>query len=605
MRGGTLRQGGLPSLSEKREGDGGLLTTPGKRDAEVFVEDEDGRTASNHTPSNSPPKESVLHHRRAADEDGENEEGSSAWEPYAESRTPTLQHMEGKNGFLQPTVEEYYSELTPARAASTQAAKFSTGRGEREEQHSPSKSEPLQSEGRASSPPVSPQRSPVFQRSAPQPPHSHETTLQQELEQLRAQCQHLQNLNTSLTQTINSERRQRQEETTAHEAQLADFARREHDLAEMKAQSHQHKEDFRREFSNLKEQIQKYESQHQTHLQDLQRLKREHASSIQDLKAQLERERQELKHELRSLEQDIELARRSRDDAEDSARANREELDERAADVDRLKMEIQQGEELREGIKEQLRSAKMENERLEGVKKAKEDVEAELDLVRRRKDGEVERREAEHGGVIEGLRKEVEEVKKDAEEQRMMACESSASESLQKEVESLRKSYNTTLVERDALQDELTATQEHLATERSAREAEKEDVEAVNAALSVRISGAIRVREEYWRDRLSDMEDELAAVAEERRVLAEERRVMAKALLRGWGREEMGVGVGVEDGEDGGGIGEGNGQGFGESGWQLYEYLFAVANGDGNGNGNGKGRKGRVTFREGRDSMIG
>ena len=41
-----------------------------------------------------------------------------------------------------------------------------------------------------------------------------------------------------------------------------------------------------------------------------------------------------------------------------------------------------------------------------------------------------------------------------------------------------------------------------------------------------------------------------------------------KALLRGWGREEMGFGV--EAGRE-------DGHGMTESGWQLYEYLFSVA----------------------------
>ena len=161
MRGESVRKSGLPSLKERKNEDGELLPTAGK-DQQDPLEDEP--TASHHTPSNSPPKESAFAHPLIIDEDKDDDPGSSDWDPYAEAQTPMPQRIGEQRQFLQPTVEEYYSELTPVQPPTAQAAKIATDRHAIDEEHSPTKSELPQLESGASSPADSPQRSPVTLR---------------------------------------------------------------------------------------------------------------------------------------------------------------------------------------------------------------------------------------------------------------------------------------------------------------------------------------------------------------------------------------------------------------------------------------------------------
>ena len=94
-------------------------------------------------------------------------DGDSVWEEYQEPSSP---HPMKNNGFLQPTVEDYNSELTPARPLSAS-------------RHTPLR--PL-SPGRPSSPTLSPVRSPSR---TPQPPSAAKETgpPNAELEGLRSQ----------------------------------------------------------------------------------------------------------------------------------------------------------------------------------------------------------------------------------------------------------------------------------------------------------------------------------------------------------------------------------------------------------------------------------
>jgi hypothetical protein len=121
MRGGTGGQGSTSSrkrgtfnatttvhtIQERHEEEtrrvlrsNGLLDVPHKHGQEP----EDERTESHYTPDTLPPKISVM--------DETQQDFSSEWQTDGEGSPPQPPHHKS---LLQPTVEEYYSELSPAR----------------------------------------------------------------------------------------------------------------------------------------------------------------------------------------------------------------------------------------------------------------------------------------------------------------------------------------------------------------------------------------------------------------------------------------------------------------------------------------------------------
>ena len=96
---------------------------------------------------------------------------------------------------------------------------------------------------------------------------------------------------------------------------------------------------------------------------------------------------------------------------------------------------------------------------------------------------------------------------------------------------------NDAILERDAAQDSLQTTQSDLEAARAELanvKSELSDMKTVNSTLDARISDSIRKREAYWRRKVEEMENE-------RKLMENEKKLMSKALMRMWGREEMGI----------------------------------------------------------------
>ena len=572
MRGGTMKKNtlkrGLQVMKEDKgdakefgiaQHDGGLLG-PGQDES---LPDE-VHTASHHTPSNSPPKESVFDDNRAHEA---SDDDSSDWDPYAEAATP---QPPPHKQFLQPRVDEYYSELTPGRLPPVQMAQSHDGDASdiRLESHSPSKSE-TSTHGRPSSETLSPVHSPVFQRSAPRNPNAQDIEDDQDVHALRMECQRLTLMYEKVSHAFNDERTLRNKENAEHEARLADAARREQDLTGMKDQAYAHKDAFRREFAELKERLQKHERDLQENRKEDERLKREHAAEVRRLNERLEHEKADRGQEGRALEQDLELARRGRDDAEENARLLREELDE-YRDGNRHGIDHMQTPQISEleALSQRLMS---ENEKLKAAKKtveeASSDLRSEISILRQTQEEETSRLTSDHRRAVslaedlqtklKALRKQLkdQDMEHKAEIERLQngvegAAPSSTPElqNLRAELEEKQTIVNTAILEKDTIHDshhnEMESRQSELndailerddaldaaqalRTVLEHTKLELTDLQAVNTTLDARVSDAIRKREVYWRGRLEDVE--------------KERKFMAKALMRQWGRAEIGV----------------------------------------------------------------
>ena len=103
--------------------------------------------------------------------------------------------------------------------------------------------------------------------------------------------------------------------------------------------------------------------------------------------------------------------------------------------------------------------------------------------------------------------------------------------------QSNQAALNDAILERDAAQDSLQTTQSDLEAARAELanvKSELSDMRTVNSTLDTRISDSIRKREAYWRRKMEDMKNE-------RKLMENEKKLMSKALMRMWGREEMGI----------------------------------------------------------------
>jgi hypothetical protein len=582
MRGNTLKKHQKPAMKDVGVGEG--MLTPQK-------DEDDEKTASHHTPSATPPKESVFDRREG---DAAVGDISSEWDPYAEAATPYAPLTNYQQHLLQPTVEDYHSELTPARIASMQLSQ-KTVRNATIQETSPTKSDPS-TPGRPSSETISPVRSPELQRSRPSTSHTQQTSLEQELQFLREKCQKLEMLNASLSKAVEDERRHRAEEATAHDTEMKEAARREKDLVNMKDEAYKHKDDFRREFSEMKERLQTYEKQHSEGRDGIERLKRDYEGEIKRVRDERDQEAAELNQEIRALEQDLELARKGREDAEDDVRALRAELeecrDEPDAELDRMRRSLRDDDGLRSRVAEledELRSVMVENEKSKTAKEAAEErtgnVRVELSVLRQTHDDETARLTSDHRRAVslaEELQVKLKDLRRQLKEQQARHekeleslrpaedrkstsdrttdenesqlqrlrseleskqvalneailerdtakdCQEAAASSQQQESD--RAALNDAILERDAAQDSLQTTQADLEaakTELAELKSDLSDLRVMSSTVDVRISDAIRKREAYWRQRVENME--------------KERKFMAKALMRMWGREEVGV----------------------------------------------------------------
>ncbi|KAK4544183.1 hypothetical protein LTR36_004393 [Oleoguttula mirabilis] len=566
---GTMRsaRGALQSLKEQDVNARNSVPVQRLEPPHSPANTEGEHTASHHTPSNSPPKEpawgSEPHNHRE-------EHVSSDWDPYEEGSTP---QPPAHKQFLQPTVEDYYSELTSARKPLPEVQDSPEQvQSPMEARVSPSRTSKSPTPGRASSPTLSPVRSPVMQRAAlvqlssPFTEPRGQDEIDRQLQQLQARCQQLEHLNSALKQALDEEQRIRRQEKVAHEAQLTHASRREKDLTEMKEEAYNHLTDFRSEYAEQKERLRTIQAQAASQQQETERVDQQHKEEVEKLKDKVESQREAHQRELQAMRQELELERRSRDDAEETARVHREEMDEdrdaHEVEVQRLKLELQQADDARGTIVEleaRLKSARQETADVSTAKAAAEDatatVKAELAASKQSRDGDATRMTNDHRRAVElaeGLQKKLKELQQqlrdeqsahDAEIERLQESNEEGQTATAEEISTLRNEaeanqsvLNDAIFERDAAQDSLATLQagnqdlqhqmDSLQPQLEALKAERADSETVNAALDARISDAMRKREAYWRGKLEESE--------------KERRVMAKALLHQWGREEVG-----------------------------------------------------------------
>lgn len=627
MRGGTTGRG---TLSKKK---GGPATTIAQtimerneelKQQEVQTHDflevprqhhpeaEGDVTQSDHTPENSPPKVSIL-------EKSQYEEGfSSEWQTDGEGSPPVPPNHKQ---FLQPTVEDYYSELSPARQLLQQSARGRSLHSDTyaSQKHSPAK-DGSRSPGRPSSPTLSPVRSPVrspvLQRTSERrvdsdaggddgnslllsasqdasvlarktrptaeeklgiDTESREESvlrrtstngtydqrmdsesrleLEAQFQQLDAKCAQLEHLNGALGHALDEERRLRKHEKTSHESQIAEAARREQDLIEMKELAHRHNGEFRREFGQLKEQL-----LNQQKLTDLARSgengqKESHDAEIEQLRKQLQAQQTEHEGQCRAFQQDLAAVRRGRDQAEKAASDLREELeaerDHYDAERQRFRTELQQAHDDEAAISELERELLQSKSEIENHKAAKVESDDQMNAIReqlvaarRTHEDDVTRTSNERTRAVElaaNLQRQMQELKQQLRDQRtaheaevhrlrsqgQISSNTSSQEVeiLRTELEAKQSELNMAVVERD----EAKAFVATVTAERDALQTELNNLESVNTALDAKVSSVLSKREKYWKGKLDEAK--------------RERELMARTLMHQWGRQEAGVGA--------------------------------------------------------------
>ncbi|SMR57165.1 unnamed protein product [Zymoseptoria tritici ST99CH_3D1] len=545
-------------------------------------EEEENTRRSNHTPDHSPPKVSVLEDNadESFEQDDRDEPFSSEWQTYGNGSTPIPPvHKQ----FLQPMVEDYNSELSPARqhGSSLRGRQLKSADQSQRQSHA---REGGATPGRASSPTLSPVRSPAVQRQASGQGHrqdidyeaqyERQVELESQLRELQLKCEQLEHLNSALGQAVEEERRLRKQEKASHDTQMAEAVRRERDLTEMKEAAHRHSEEFRREFGELKEQLQDQQRAASTIRKGCES---NDAAELRRLREQMKQQNLEHGQAMRNMEQDLDAARRGRDDAEETARLLRKESDEQReehdAEAQRLRSELQHAREeeaVVTGLESRLENADMEVRRLneesverKGELKAVREQAAESKKIHHE---ELSRASADRTRAVElaaALQRTVQELRlqlkedqarQGAEVKRLRSAHGEGNKTSEQELNIVRaeldakqSELNEAILERDEAQDDLEAMQagaEASRTEKSILEAVRAelevsqaekaglktrltDLETLNIELDRKVSETLRNREQYWKQRLEKSD--------------EERKLMAKALLHQWGREEVGI----------------------------------------------------------------
>lgn len=522
---------------------------------------EDERTESHHTPDNSPPKvpphnqnkiEETEDERSELDHTGWEEGFSSEWQTYGSTSTPAVP---AHRHFLQPTVEDYYSELSPARQTSAMKDRGRSLRSSKlMESYQPPEKEPA-TPGRPSSPTLSPVRSPFLERSKTGDDRYDKevrSDMENQMQLLQTKWQELEHLNQALGQALDEEKRMRRDDQLSHEAQIAEASRREKDLVDMKEAAYQHNDDFRREFGELKKKLQNHEQEADNAKTTSNDSERELRAEVQRLKDRLDLQQMQHIQETRGLKQDLELARKGREHAEEAARSHRMELDEQRSlhdgEVERLMTDLRQtraDEATIMGLERQLQDANAEIKRLKTAGAEQEtamaSMRSQLAKIKQSHEGETLRLSSDRIRAVElasNLQRQLQELRQqlrdeqsshEEEVQRLRTQQGQSSDtSLQElevvraELEAKQTELNEAILERDEAKDELAAHQSD-----EGLRIELEDMKAVNAELDARITEKLQRRETYWREKLEEAD--------------RERQLMAKALLHQWGREEVGI----------------------------------------------------------------
>jgi hypothetical protein len=514
--------------------------------------DDDGDNHSHHTPSDTPPRISVSQ-RTPVD--------SSEWEPHGITSTP---FPRPRPNLLQPTVEDYFSEISPNRSISR-----------------PEPLDPPLGSSFIKTPQsirIDPQRNTTHSRdSSPSPSIQPDPSVQVEddeedeedldyheensiMNPLHNKYQQLEQFNDLLQSALNDERQLRSEDGLAHKSQMQEADRREENLRESIRVLTLENEEQRQEYEGVKSQLQQRTN-------ELDNMKSDKASDGQNGIARLQQVQKEMdlaasKHteELQALRRDLEAARRKLHDASEDAETYRKELDDAREshedELNRLRLELQNAREEETAtaeLEQQLVVTKAEvaaatvaadeaqdelHQLQQQLSSAKQEHSEQLSQSKQERTRAVELATT-FQQQIQDLRRQLRE-ERESHDRDMKALRNHQSENItvsRQEADLLHQAQeakitelNEAVLDRDEARDALQRAQldlEQSRAELTTLQQTLADIQAVNATLDVRVAEASQRRENAWRDKFNELE--------------RERQVMAKALLHQWGREETGI----------------------------------------------------------------
>jgi hypothetical protein len=510
-------------------------------------DEDDNHTMGNHTPTDTPPRISVSQRTPMID--------SSEWEPHGITSTP---FPRPRPNLLQPTVEEYQSEISPARSVSRHGPPTPPLGSSFIKSPQPPQNDTLKhSHSRGYFPAASVKSSESEAEEDEDADYHDEDSI---MNPLYNKYQQLEQFNDLLQSELSDERKLRGEDSLAHKSQMQEATRREEHLREsIRVLQLEHEEQ--------KQDHDKVKSQLQRRTEELNDMKSNQASDGQDSTLRIQQMQKELdqlnsKHaeELQSLRRELEVARRKQHDSIEDARASRKELDEAREthedELNRLRLELQNAREDESATAELEQQLVITKGELAAALTAASEAQIELEQIQQQFSTakQVHSEElAQHTHErtravdlattfqqqIQDLRRQLREDQ-ESHERDLKALRANQSENTttsRQEVDLLHQAHESKITElneavldrdeaHDALQRaniDLTRTRAELATAQRALA----DIQAVNATLDVRVAEASQRREKAWREKYEALE--------------RERQVMAKALLHQWGREETGI----------------------------------------------------------------
>lgn len=510
-------------------------------------DNDDNHTMSNHTPTDTPPRISVSQRTPVID--------SSEWEPHGVTSTP---FPRPRPNFLQPTVEEYQSDISPARSMSRHEPPSPPLGSSFIKSPQPPQNDDLQhSHSRGYFPAASVKSSEDEAEEDEDADYHEEDSI---MNPLYNKYQQLEQFNDLLQSELSDERKLRGEDSLAHKSQLQEATRREEDLRESIRVLQLENEEQKQDHENVKTQL-------QSRTDELKDMKTNQASDGQDgiLRIQqMEKEKDLLtsKHgeELQTLRRELEAARRKQHDSSEDARVSRQELDEAREthedELNRLRLELQNAREDESATAELEQQLVITKGELAAALTSASEAQTELEQMQLQFSSakqvhseELLQQTQERTRAVElatTFQQQIQDLRRQLREDQeshdrdLKALRANSSENTttsRQEVDLLHQAHeskitelNEAVLDRDEARDALHRAQLDLSQSRAELTAAQQalaEIQAVNATLDVRVAEASQRREKAWREKYEALE--------------RERQVMAKALLHQWGREEAGI----------------------------------------------------------------
>lgn len=491
---------------------------------------EDRTTDSRHTPENTPPRTASSWSvpkpmdEQMAEGPHQGELDSSNWESYSHESTPQpLLQLQ----LHQPTVEDYYSEMTPARQLST--SRHSSTDAEHTSPTLVRRRSSVHSEPSSVGRNLSRATSPIPSQTAKERSSLRsDLRLESQLQLMQERCRHLQDLSTALNLTLDEERKSRKQEEAAYKDSMAKASQREQDLvtadkanAEALSQVKQWRsrlEDQEDEAKELSKRVRQQEEQ-------VRSLQEKHAAETRELRQRLEEQQRDHAEQLHKLQnQDRKQSTEAKDPADESQRLRielnrlhnrhssegphlqadmdpayhnhnttealtennyKESRNSDEAELVRMQLELETAHDMStevEELREQLHKATTETQKIKSEWEAGQNrmraVEAELKRMNSTKIDEVARTTGEmqrSRKLVETLQQQTKDLQQQLHDQRatyeaeaeLKRLEEPEIDSeaplLRDEINAKQTALNTALLERDALQDSLQGTRTELA----------------------------------------------------------------------------------------------------------------------------------------------